>query len=65
MNPSIFNKATGTWLKSVTINSYTHTLIKEERYIFKDKKKAERIVKILRKKYPHLDSIIVPTISSQ
>lgn len=56
---SIINKTKGTWIKSITINSYTHTLIKSDRRIFKEKKKAERILEILQKKYPDTFTLVV------
>lgn len=59
---SIKNDTKGTWIKSITINSYTHTLIKEERLIFKDKKRAEKIFKVLQEKYP--DTLILVTETS-
>ncbi|MEI3614681.1 hypothetical protein [Pseudogracilibacillus sp. SO30301A] len=58
---SIKNNTTGTWLKSITINSYTHTLIKRDRRIFKDKKKAEKILEILQEKYPDTFTLVIET----
>ncbi|MCC2248924.1 hypothetical protein JUJ52_02995 [Virgibacillus sp. AGTR] len=49
---SIKNNTRGTWVKSIAINSYTETLFKKERHIFKDKKRAEKILKILQERYP-------------
>lgn len=58
---SIINNTTGTWLKSMTIDSYTHTLIKRERRIFKDKKRAEKILEILQEKYPDTFTLVIET----
>lgn len=58
---SIKKNTSGTWLKSITINSYTHTLIKGERYIFKDKKRAEKILKILQEKYSDTFTLVIET----
>ncbi len=58
---SIKKITTSSWLKSITINSYTHTLIASERRIFKDKKKAEKIFNILQEKYPDTFTLVVET----
>lgn len=56
---SIKNETKGTWIKSMDLNSYTHTLIKRERRIFKDKKRAETMLKILQSKYPDTFTIVI------
>ncbi len=58
---SIKNNTTGTWLKSITTNSYTHTLIWRERFIFKDKKEAESTLKTLQSNYPDTFTLVIET----
>lgn len=58
---SIKNDTEGTWIESMDLNSYTHTLRKRERRIFKNKKRAETMLKILQSKHPDTFTIIIET----
>nr|QIS31256.1 hypothetical protein [Lysinibacillus sphaericus] len=69
---SIKNTTTGSWLKSTNshnnttssgiIHSYDHTLLKEERLIFKDKNVAESTLKTLQVNYPDIFILVNETI---
>ncbi|PAK32416.1 hypothetical protein [Bacillus safensis] len=50
---SIKNQTYGSWVKSIEINSITETALKSDRYMFKDKTRANKILKILKEKYKH------------
>ncbi|RST63397.1 hypothetical protein EJB14_18825 [Bacillus pumilus] len=50
---SIKNLTYGSWVKSIEINSITETALKSDRHMFKDKTRANKILKILKEKYKH------------
>ncbi|MCY7707979.1 hypothetical protein [Bacillus safensis] len=50
---SIKNQTYGSWVKSIEINSITETALKSDRHMFKDKTRANKILKILKEKYKH------------
>lgn len=73
---SIKNITNGSWLKSTTshnriaqlswikpkfTHSYIHTLIKEERLIFRDKKEAESTLVTLQANYPDTFTLVIET----
>ncbi len=58
---SIKNTTTGSWLKLKITHSYIHTLIKEERLIFRDKKEAESTLVTLQENYPDNFTLVIET----
>lgn len=50
---SIKNQTYSSWVKSIEINSITETALKSDRHMFKDKTRANKILKILKEKYKH------------
>lgn len=55
------NRTTGSWIKPKFTHSYIHTLIKEERLIFRDKKEAESTLVTLQENYPDTFTLVIET----
>ncbi|KGA83687.1 hypothetical protein KQ41_06505 [Lysinibacillus fusiformis] len=56
-----FNKTNGSWFKPKITHNYIHTLIKEERFIFRDKKEAESTLETLQENYPDTFTLVIET----